>query len=96
MLLAGWAVAVVCDWGWVGGCTTVDCQRIWCGPDQLINEVVYCQTQNEGTECCQCKMKYFTYKGSLPCPNPSMVQRERYEAQGAHCENQNNSLYCIY
>lgn len=89
------AVAGLCDWTWVGGCTTVDCQRIWCGKDDHINTIVYCQTQNEGTVCCQCTFDYWTCKGSLPCPNPSMVEKKKQETQGAECQG-SPSLECVF
>lgn len=88
-------VAALCDWTWVGGCTTVDCQRIWCTKDAHINTIVYCQTQNSGTVCCQCKFDYYTCKGVLPCPNPSMVEKFKTEAQGADCQGA-PTLQCTF
>lgn len=94
--VAGVASAVLCDWGWAGGCTTENCARFWCGPDQLLNTLVFCQTQQSGTICCQCTMKTYTCKGWAPCPNPSMVERTQAQANGAHCQNNNNVVTCVF
>jgi hypothetical protein len=96
LALSAYSGAVLCDWGWAGGCTTQDCARIWCGPDQLLNTLVFCQTQQNGTICCQCKMEFWSCKGALPCPNPSMVKRFQAQAFGAHCQNNNNVVTCVF